>query len=435
MPTKFFAMVSLFVAVLVLSVSVVNAQGPTPRSPRTTLGSEFTYQGQLKNNGTAVNGNCDFQFSLWDASTVGTQVGPTLSQTITVANGLFTTQLDFAFGAPINAVFNGEKRYLDISVRCPSGSGSYTQLGSRQTLTATPYAFYATSTGALQGYPVDTSAPSASGQVLTWNGNAWVPAAVGSGSGGGWSLTGNSGTNPSVNFIGTTDNTAFEVRVKNTRGLRIEPGSINGSPPNMIGGYYENSVTSGIYGATIAGGGSSGSGNQVSNSYGTIGGGNKNTAGFGATIPGGQGNTALGQYSFATGWGNSATGNQSFALGQNTQANHDNTFVWSDGRTFTSTIQNQFIVYAENGFGIDTNNTQRQSLTVAGSVIAGEFWHADTAFVSKGSNSGLKMEDRFGNSNPTWSIYPNAGSLIIRNTNIGEVVQIAPSGKLVFFQK
>lgn len=39
-----------------------------------------------------------------------------------------------------------------------------------------------------------------------------------------WALTGNSGTNPSSNFIGTTDNQDFVVRTNNTEKLRVEAG-------------------------------------------------------------------------------------------------------------------------------------------------------------------------------------------------------------------
>jgi hypothetical protein len=36
--------------------------------------------------------------------------------------------------------FSGEARWLQIAVRCPAGSGTYTTLAPRQALTATPYA-------------------------------------------------------------------------------------------------------------------------------------------------------------------------------------------------------------------------------------------------------------------------------------------------------
>ena len=81
-----------------------------------------------------------------------------------------------------------------------------------------------------------------------------------SGGGGGWSLTGNAGTTAGTNFVGTTDNVAFEIRVNNggaatggnQRVMRFEP---NATSPNIIGGFNGNSVTVGVVGATLAGGG------------------------------------------------------------------------------------------------------------------------------------------------------------------------------------
>ena len=45
------------------------------------------------------------------------------------------------------------------------------------------------------------------------NGTAWAQLSAGSN---GWNLTGNAGTNPSSNFIGTTDNQSLRFRVNNT---------------------------------------------------------------------------------------------------------------------------------------------------------------------------------------------------------------------------
>ena len=74
-----------------------------------------------------------------------------------------------------------------------------------------------------------------------------------------WSLTGNAGTNPAANFIGTTDNQVFELRVNNMRGLRIEPAASTGNyqGPNVVLGYAANSVGAGAQGAVVNGGGSS----------------------------------------------------------------------------------------------------------------------------------------------------------------------------------
>jgi hypothetical protein len=119
-----------------------------------------------------------------------------------------------------------------------------------------------------------------------------------------WKLTGNAGTNPGTNFLGTTDNQALEFRVNNARALRLEP---NADSPNLIGGYSGNSVTAGVYGATIGGGGSDGYTNVVTGAFSTVGGGRANIAGkWGATIAGGVENKAPGESS-AIGGGNGNT--------------------------------------------------------------------------------------------------------------------------------
>ena len=87
-------------------------------------------------SGSPVNGACDFKVNLWDAASGGTQIGSTQALTsVTVSNGLFTVQLDFGASA-----FTGDARWLEIAVRCPAGSGSYTTLATRQAVTPAPYA-------------------------------------------------------------------------------------------------------------------------------------------------------------------------------------------------------------------------------------------------------------------------------------------------------
>jgi len=152
-------MVTVVAALALLLAAGVGAKGPGPQgeldaqavlgtaasalrrsSGRAPLSTSFTYQGQLKSGGSLVNGTCDFRFILYDAEVGGSQIGPIQEKTgINVANGLFTIpDLDFGGGA-----FTGEARWLEIAVRCPAGSGSYTALSPRQALTATPYALYA----------------------------------------------------------------------------------------------------------------------------------------------------------------------------------------------------------------------------------------------------------------------------------------------------
>src|SRR5260370_3489819 len=165
------------------------------------------------------------------------------------------------------------------------------------------------------------SGAATNGQVLTANGNgdaAWQNLSVGSLA---WALSGNAGTgctmSPCTDFLGTTDNSALEIRVGGNRAFRIEPvtdGQIGfGFAPNVIGGFSGNTITGiGTAGATIAGGGAKGIGNEnfintVSGSFGTVGGGYFNTAsGIGSTVAGGAGNTASGGNSFSTVGGGSS---------------------------------------------------------------------------------------------------------------------------------
>ncbi|MGI9015096.1 MAG: hypothetical protein ACR2GY_12740 [Phycisphaerales bacterium] len=96
----------------------------------------FTYQGELRQGGEAVNDNCDFRFTLWDAAVGGVQIGAQVNvNNVALVDGRVTADLDF--GA---AAFNGANRWIQVAVRCPAGSGGYTTLTPRQAVRPTPYA-------------------------------------------------------------------------------------------------------------------------------------------------------------------------------------------------------------------------------------------------------------------------------------------------------
>lgn len=117
-------------------------------SSATAQTTQFTYQGQLKDNGSAANGNYDLQFKLFDTAVVGTgaQQGSTVLLTsVPVAGGLFTVQLDF--GA---APFGGSSRFLEIGVKPTSGT-TFTVLGPRQPVTSTPYSIRSVTSDQLGG--------------------------------------------------------------------------------------------------------------------------------------------------------------------------------------------------------------------------------------------------------------------------------------------
>lgn len=101
------------------------------------IGTEFTWQGELRESSLPANGSYDFEFRLYAAATGGSPIGPVRSLPAqSISGGLYTALLDFG------DQFTGEPRWLEISVR-RSGQPTFTTLLPRQPLTATPYAQHA----------------------------------------------------------------------------------------------------------------------------------------------------------------------------------------------------------------------------------------------------------------------------------------------------
>ena len=94
----------------------------------------FTYQGRLANAGTAVTGNYDLRFRLFDGAT-NQVAGPVTNAPVGVTNGVFSTAVDL--GA---AGFNGNPRWLEIAVRPYGNTNAYNALSPLQLLTSVPYA-------------------------------------------------------------------------------------------------------------------------------------------------------------------------------------------------------------------------------------------------------------------------------------------------------
>jgi hypothetical protein len=140
---KIFIGLLAFVILFTISVGLSVAQeadqtGLTAYEGELALTESFTYQGSLAVNGNPANGLYDFVVTIWDAETYGTQISScqTLEDQV-VEGGLFTIHcipVD-----PMNIVFNGEPRWLQVLVRSNSETG-YTTI-PRQPITAAPYAW------------------------------------------------------------------------------------------------------------------------------------------------------------------------------------------------------------------------------------------------------------------------------------------------------
>ena len=75
----------LCAGVLIMRQKQAQASQPRDVQPLAVVGSSFTYQGRLTDSSTGdpVAGPCDFQFSLWNASVSGSQIGSTQTKTST----------------------------------------------------------------------------------------------------------------------------------------------------------------------------------------------------------------------------------------------------------------------------------------------------------------------------------------------------------------
>lgn len=104
-----------------------------------SVGSRFSYQGELLSNDAPANGIYDLKMELWSTLTGGTTVAASITlEDVEVINGLFNIELDFG-----DAVYNGEDNYLKVQVRDGDSTGSFTSLSPRQRINATPYAVQA----------------------------------------------------------------------------------------------------------------------------------------------------------------------------------------------------------------------------------------------------------------------------------------------------
>ncbi|MEE4331726.1 MAG: hypothetical protein V2J10_12720 [Wenzhouxiangella sp.] len=102
-----------------------------------TVGTGFSYQGNLSENSNPANGPYDFEFRLFSDANGTTQVGPVVSvDSLTVEEGFFEVTLDFG------DVFSGEALWLELAVR-NAGQGSFVALDPLQPISATPMAQFA----------------------------------------------------------------------------------------------------------------------------------------------------------------------------------------------------------------------------------------------------------------------------------------------------
>lgn len=297
----------------------------------------ISYQGKLDANGTAFNGNVNLGFRLYESETGGGTIAEITRPSWPVVDGLFQVELDFGPQAFASGVLGSDDRYLEVLV-------NGIPLEPRQRVTAAPIAI-TTAAGAIGINQINSAQVQRriggncpAGQYMRRvNEDGTVLCQAETFSPPAWSLGGNSSTDPAVDFLGTIDDRALELRAHNVRSLRLEPSSeqFEGLPitVNVIAGSHVNTTIAGVRGVVIGGGGAPEDYDDLGPSFGdlgpnqahadfvTIGGGSNNEAGgtafsqpvfhFG-TVGGGLGNASTGTAS-TVGGGESNAANGSHA--------------------------------------------------------------------------------------------------------------------------
>ena len=112
--------------------------------PLAAVGTAFTYQGRIEENGVPANGLHDFQFRLYDDLLAANQTAGTgvVSRTAVVTNGLFSVDIDFG-----PTPFDGNARFLEVRVKLTGAAGGFTLLDPLQALTVVPQAIFAMKAG------------------------------------------------------------------------------------------------------------------------------------------------------------------------------------------------------------------------------------------------------------------------------------------------
>lgn len=385
----------------------------------------------------------DLTFTLFNVASGAGQVGTPVSLPLTpVTNGLFTVTLDFGNQFP------GAGRWLEIAVRT-NGGGAFTTLTPRQRLTATPYAITASN---ITGLLPAASLAGTYSSVVTLNnaGNSFT------GSGAGltslnannlasgtvpdarlatsvartnqvWQLAGNLGTTAGTDFLGTRDNQALELKVNNTRALRLEPNAAGA--PNVIGGTPVNYVSNSIVGATIAGGGATdylsvAYTNRVIADFGTVGGGvNNMVSGVAAVVGGGAFNT-VGAYAATVGGGQLNNSGGSYAtIGGGERNLSGGLYTTIGGGSSNTNLDDAATI----GGGV-FNRSSAESTTIGGGHR--NFISANFATIGGGSyntNRGDSATVAGGSYNTSSNLYTTVGGGLL-NASLAEYATVAGGG-------
>jgi hypothetical protein len=255
--------------------------------------------------------------------------------------------------------------------------------------------------------------------------------------GGGIAAANSIGTNASFSAIGggIINNIASNSRSATIAGGEENTIGVN-STWSAIGGGYENTIASNSLAAIIAGGWGNGIGASC---FGvTISGGTFNNIGVNsdsAAIGGGENNNIASNARYAVIPGGTlnvigAGGTNAFAAGYRARANHTGAFVWADSTDadFASTANNQFLIRASGGMGINTNNPGGAALAVNGAASIHSSSQTPLAVTGSGTGGTWQNLANTSTGGRNWTFISTgsgngegAGNLLFRDTTANAV--------------
>ena len=323
-------------ALLALLLGLFAGHSPALQAQNGFPPSLMSYQGFLVDaNGAGLAPNNPQNFSVVFriyGSSSGTDRLWTEAQTVTIDKGNFSVVLGEggSEGSEVRpdlaTVFNSNKAsdlYLGITVKGVSNS----EILPRLRLLSSPYAFLARTANSLAGSDGAALISSDAGRLRI------SQALQSSGTGG--------------NARGAN---AVDLQVAR---VSTSPSQVASGATSVISGGQNNTASGEL--SVIAGG----SGSSASGRGSAVGGGENNTAsGLFATVPGGRNNLASGE--------------NSFAVGRRARALHAGSVVFGDNTDVdkNSSGNNQFLIQATGGVGINSAPVSGVALTVSGRVKA-----------------------------------------------------------------
>ncbi|MBD3218649.1 MAG: hypothetical protein GF310_10260 [candidate division Zixibacteria bacterium] len=369
---KFFSAILILLLFLALT-SLVLADTP----------QLINFQGKAyDSNGDPLEGTFSIEFTIYDAATEGNTVWFETQPSVEITDGIFHVLLGSV--TPIeHFVFGQPARYLGVKI------DSDPEMAPRTKIATVPFSYRVATVDGAEGGHIDgrltlganNTVSEDNSMVIGQNNNC---ASENSTISGGESNSISSGShNSSITagaenqIINTSSHSAIAGGQLNTiDGLRSFIGAgynntiidtrnaiagggnnyIRGEY-NFIGGGYQNQIDY-SYESVIAGGTENYMGSAA---HATICGGLDHTAyGDHSSILGGESNYTDSSYStVAGGYNNYAVGTASFAAGYQARASHNGSFVWQEydeGNNFYSSGENQFLVKATGGFGINIDD-------------------------------------------------------------------------------